>query len=60
MSESTVNNCGQSRTIGSLSLKILSLNICGIKSKLNCPEFINLIKSYDVIGLQETKLDDID
>ena len=32
------------------------------KSKLNCPEFINLIKSYDVIhvGAQETKLDDID
>ena len=58
VSESTVNNCGQSRTVG--SLKILSLNVCGIKSKLNCPEFIDLIKSYDVIGVQETKLDDID
>ena len=58
VSESTVNNCGQSCTVG--SLKILSLNVCGIKSKLNCPEFIDLIKSHDVIGVQETKLDDID
>ena len=32
------------------------------KSKLNCTEFINLIKTYNVIhvGVQEIKLDDID
>ena len=34
--------------------------MCGLKSKLIHPEFTDLIKQYDIIGLQETKLDDID
>lgn len=34
--------------------------MCGLLSKLNCPEFINYINNFDIIGLQETKLDDID
>ena len=50
----SVHNCGLSRTIG--SLKILNLNVCGIKSKLNCPELINLILSYDVIGVKKLTL----
>ena len=33
--------------------------MCGIKSKLNCPEFLTLIESYDIIGIQETKTDDL-
>ena len=42
------------------NLKILSLNVCGLKSKLIHPEFIDLLNQYDIIGLQESKLDDID
>ena len=38
----------------------MSLNVCGLKSKLNCPEFISLINQYDIIGVQESKLDDVD
>ena len=47
-------------TIDETELKFLSLNVCGIKSKLNYPEFLTLIKSYDIIGIQETKTDDLD
>ena len=35
----------------------MSLNVCGIMQKLNCPEFITLIRTYNIIGLQETKTD---
>ena len=41
-------------------LSFLSLNVCGIMQKLNFPEFITLIRTYDIIGLQETKTDDYD
>ena len=36
-------------------IKFLSINVCGLKSRLNSPELIN---SFDIIGVQETKLDD--
>ena len=42
------------------TLKVLSLNVCGLVSKLKCPEFISLIQEYDLIGIQETKIDDVD
>ncbi|MEW8546328.1 MAG: reverse transcriptase family protein [Candidatus Thiodiazotropha sp.] len=41
-------------------LKILSLNVCGLVTKLKCPEFVSLIQEYDLIGIQETKTDDAD
>ena len=41
-------------------INVLSINVCGLKSKLNIPEFTELINSYDIIGFQETKLDDVD
>ena len=41
-------------------LRLLSLNVCGLVSKLNCPDFLSLIREYDIIGLQETKTDDVD
>ena len=34
--------------------------MCGLVSKLKCPEFSTLIKEYDLIGIQETKTDDVD
>lgn len=41
-------------------LKICFLNVCGIKQKLLCPEFIEMIKKYDICLFTETKLSDID
>ena len=41
-------------------LRLLSINVCGLKSKLIIPEFQSLIQGYDIIGVQETKCDDYD
>lgn len=41
-------------------LKILSLNCCGIKKKLNYSEFQELVNEHDIVCLQETKTDDLD
>ena len=41
-------------------MTFLSVNVCGLRSKLNCPDFVSLINKYDIIGVQETKTDDID
>ena len=41
-------------------INFLSINVCGLKRKLNIPEFTELINSYDIFGFQETKLDDVD
>lgn len=42
------------------NLRILSLNVCGLLTKLHCPEFLSLINDYHLICLQESKLDDLD
>ena len=41
-------------------IQFLSINVCGLKSKLLCPDFISFIGKYDIIGVQESKLDDVD
>ena len=41
-------------------IKLLSLNVCGVISKLRCPDFVSFISEYDIIGLQETKTDETD
>ena len=33
------------------------MNVCGLESRLRCPEFLSFINEYDIIGLQETKTD---
>ena len=43
-----------------MSLDVLSLNVCGIKSKLFSADFVNLINDYDVICFTETKCDGVD
>ncbi|MEW8548127.1 MAG: reverse transcriptase family protein, partial [Candidatus Thiodiazotropha sp.] len=45
---------------GSRTLKIGALNICGVLSKLNFPEFHDFVNIFDVICLVETKLDHYD
>lgn len=41
-------------------INVLSLNVCGIKSKLLIQEFIDFLQSYDVVCLCETRCDDVD
>ena len=41
-------------------MQILANNVCVLKSKLLCPEFVSFIQQYDIIGIQESKLDDVD
>lgn len=40
-----------------LKIKVLSLNVCGLASKLGNPDFVEFISLYDVICLTETKID---
>ena len=41
-------------------LKLATLNVCGLRSKIVCPEFIHFINQFDILGLQETKTDCLD
>lgn len=41
-------------------LNIVSINVCGLKSQLLCPEYVSFINAYDIICVQESKLDDVD
>ena len=62
------SSCSSSNTEDSLNctvknernLNVLSLNCCGVKLRLQYPEFCELIKKNNIVCLQETKTDDID
>ena len=56
---SSANNSNFSHS-GKPELKLLSLNVCGLASKSQIPEFVELINRYDIIGIQESKTDDCD
>ena len=51
------NNAGVSATC---CLKIVSLNVCGLMSKMKYPEFREMSVWNDIICLTETKMDDLD
>ena len=36
------------------------MNVCGLKSKLQYPEFVELVNKYDIVCFQESKTDDYD
>ena len=38
----------------------LTLNVCGILSKMKHPDFLSLISNHDIIAISESKLDDTD
>lgn len=38
------------------SYKIGFINVCGLSSKLNIPDFVDFIEKYDIIALAETRL----
>lgn len=59
-SYSTHNNNSLECASHYLSIGILSLNVCGIKTKVCSVDFVSYIKRYDVLCLSETKCDDVD
>ena len=58
--DSPARDRGQNNINTYCHLKLLSLNVCGLVTKSNYPEFIDLIRNYDIIGIQESKTDDCD
>ena len=42
------------------NVRILTLHCCGVKTKFNYPEFIEMINDFDILCLVETKTDDCD
>ena len=40
------------------TLNFAMLNVCGLKSRLNYPEFVSFFNAYDILCFVETKLDD--
>ena len=42
------------------TLKIGSLNVCGLKTRLEYPDFFNYFTYFDLVCYQETKLDTLD
>jgi len=50
-----------SENVGSnTEVVFLALNVCGLQSKLLCPEFVSYFSQYDFVVFTETKLDDTD
>jgi hypothetical protein len=41
-------------------LKIGSLNVCGLKTRSKFPDFVEAVKMFDILCVQETKLDQYD
>ena len=42
------------------SVSIATLNVCGLKTRSKYPDFIELVKQYDVFTVCETKIDKFD
>ena len=42
------------------TLKFATLNVCGLKPRLNYPDFTDYLSNYDILCLAETKLDQTD
>ncbi len=49
-----------SKPIDEQGLSILTLNVCGLKSKLQDEVFLEECSNYDILCFTETKLDDTD
>ena len=42
------------------TLSVASLNVCGLKRRVQYPDFISFVNQYNVVCLAETKLDEAD
>ena len=47
-------------TASNNTLNFLNVNVCGLESKLNVPEFNEPIQSFDIVTYTETKRDELD
>lgn len=55
------NACTASNEISAKEiLKVGAINVCGLKTRMNYPEFTKLIQKYDIVCVSETKLDKYD
>lgn len=52
-----VNVNNQRNSLHLSDIKIVSLNVCGLCSKLQNPDFLELINEHDIVYLTETKTD---
>ena len=57
MTRINTQNIGQEKNCKNVPLKCGSLNVCGLKRKLQYPEFRELVCNYDLFCVMETKLD---
>ena len=63
MSISDSNDITVNRSVSDYNnncINLLCLNCCGIKSRLQYPEFQNMIRNHDILCFVETKTDDLD
>lgn len=56
----SLDNESISSVVNLNSFKLLSLNVCGLKNKLEYPEFKTMLNMYDIVCLTETKFDNLD
>lgn len=52
-----VNVNNQRNSLHVSDIKIVSLNVCGLCSKLRTPDFLEFINEHDIVCLTETKTD---
>ena len=43
-----------------LYILVLSLDVCGLAAKFRCPDFVEFLCKYDIVGIQESKTDNTD
>ena len=41
-------------------MRFCFLNVCGLKTKLLCPDFVDIVQNHDISFFAETKLTDFD
>ena len=60
LSDYTRPKRNQSSDKKSTNIKCGSLNVCGVKHRLNYPDFCKLVQNYDIFCVNETKIDKYD
>ena len=56
----SLNNSVNPNLYADNDLRVVTLNVCGIHSKLKRPDFIEFISKHDIVGICETKMDQFD
>ena len=56
MNDSSKNKSTHRRNLKFDKLKCGSLNVCGLKRRIQYSEFIGLVQQYDIFCVSETKL----